>query len=133
LLLTMSYLAVDEWSVVPLFRDLQHAYAARRRGEAPQWTELPVAYADYTLWSLFMVVQAAPAAALTPYGTDIPIGTTPAELTLSFYEPQDDGPVPCHLVCATDLFTPTTAQNLADAVLRHLHAATTDPDRRIEP
>jgi amino acid adenylation domain-containing protein len=286
LLLTMSYLAVDEWSVVPLFRDLQHAYAARRAGEAPQWTELPVAYADYTLWSLevvesvgekqyafwretlrdlpvldlpyageprpgnhpaevipfelpaslhasvdrlaadtgtsmFMVVQAALAAALTPYGTDIPIGTmaagrteealadlvgsffnrivlrtdtaghpsytellsrirattlaaldnadvqvsadpqvmivhhekavlstlegdtgsleaiptgtTPAELTLSFYEPQDDGPVPCYLVYATDLFTPTTAHNLADAVLRHLHAATTDPDRRIEP
>ncbi|ONI80847.1 non-ribosomal peptide synthetase [Saccharothrix sp. ALI-22-I] len=286
LLLTMSYLAVDEWSVVPLFRDLQHAYAARRAGEAPQWTELPVTYADYTLWSLdvvesvgekqhafwhetlrdlpvlalpysgerrsgryaaevipfslpaslhasidrlaaltgtsmFMIVQAAVAAALTPYGTDIPIGTmvagrteealadlvgsffnrivlrtdtagspgytellariratnlaaldhadvqvpadpqimivhhekavlstlegdtgaleavptgtTPAELTVSFYEPQDDGPVPCFLVYATDLFTPTTAQHLADAVLDHLHRATTDPDRRIEP
>ncbi|MCC8249247.1 non-ribosomal peptide synthetase [Saccharothrix luteola] len=286
LLLTMSYLAVDEWSVVPLFRDLQHAYAARRRGEAPQWTELPVTYADYTLWSaevveavgeeqhafwrdalrdlpdlalprsgdrrpgrhpaavipfslpaalhaavdrlatrtgtsMFMVVQAAVAAALTPYGTDLPIGTmvagrteealadlvgcffnrivlrtdtagrpsytellarvratdlaafdhadvpvpvepqvmivhhekavlstleggtgsleavptgtTPAELTISFYEPQDDGPVPCYLVYATDLFTPTTAQHLADAVLHHLHRATTDPDRRIEP
>ncbi|MEU4761733.1 amino acid adenylation domain-containing protein [Actinosynnema sp. NPDC023794] len=286
LLLTMSYLAVDEWSVVPLFRDLQHAYAARRSGEAPQWTELPVTYADYTLWStevveavgeeqhafwrdalrdlpdlalprsgdrrpgrhpaavipfslpaslhaavdrlatrtgtsMFMVVQAAVAAALTPYGTDLPIGTmvagrteealadlvgcffnrivlrtdtagrpsytellarvratdlaafdhadvpvpvepqvmivhhekavlstleggtgsleavptgtTPAELTISFYEPQDDGPVPCYLVYATDLFTPTTAQHLADAVLHHLHRATTDPDRRIEP
>ncbi|WP_447007588.1 amino acid adenylation domain-containing protein [Saccharothrix isguenensis] len=286
LLLTMSYLAVDEWSVVPLFRDLQHAYAARRSGCAPQWTALPVTYADYTLWSLevveavgeeqhafwretlrdlpvlalphadeprpgrhpadvipfelpaslhasidrlaagtgtsmFMVVQAALAAALTPYGTDVPIGTmaagrteealaglvgsffnrivlrtdtagrpsytellsriratnlaaldnadvqvpadpqvmivhhekavlstleadtgsleaiptgtTPADLTLSFYEPQDDGPVPCYLVYATDLVTPTTAHHLADAVLRHLHAATTDPDRRIEP
>jgi acyl carrier protein len=286
LLLTMSYLAVDEWSVVPLFRDLQHAYAARRRGEAPQWTDLPVTYADYTLWSaevveslgekqhafwrdtlrdlpelalpcsgdrrpgrhpaavipfslpaslhaavdrlatrtgtsMFMVVQAAVAAALTPYGTDLPIGTivagrteealadlvgcffnrivlrtdtagepaytellariratdlaafdhadvpvpvepqvlivhhekavlstleggvgsleavptgtTPAELTVSFYEPQDDGPVPCYLVYATDLFTSTTAQHLADAVLDHLHRATTDPDRRIEP
>ncbi|NUS66706.1 MAG: amino acid adenylation domain-containing protein [Saccharothrix sp.] len=286
LLLTMSYLAVDEWSVVPLFRDLQHAYAARRRGDAPQWTELPVVYADYALWSrevvaavgeeqrafwrdalrdlprlalpysgeprpgrhpagvipfslpaslhaaidrlaartgtsMFMVVQAAVAAALTPYGTDLPIGTmvagrteealadlvgcfanrvvlrtdtagrpgytellarvratdlaafehadvpvpvepqvmivhhekavlstlegdtgsleavptgtTPAELTLSFYEPRDDGPVPCYLVYATDLFTPTTARHLADAVLDHLHRATTDPDRRIEP
>ncbi len=286
LLLTMSYLAVDEWSVVPLFRDLQHAYAARRRGEAPQWTELPVTYADYTLWSLevaesvgeeqhafwrdtlrdlpvlelpysgdrrlgrhpaavipfslpaslhaavdrlatrtgtsmFMVMQAAVAAALTPCGTDLPIGTmvagrteealadlvgcffnrvvlrtdtagrpsyaellariratdlaafehadvpvpaepqvmivhhekavlstlegdtgsleavptgsTQAELTLSFYEPQDDGPVPCYLVYATDLFTETTAQHLVDAVLDHLHRATTDPDRRIEP
>ncbi|MCE6995222.1 amino acid adenylation domain-containing protein [Saccharothrix sp. S26] len=286
LLLTMSYLAVDEWSVVPLFRDLQHAYAARRRGDAPQWTELPVTYADYALWSLevlevvgeeqrafwrdtlrdlpdialprtgerrpgrhradvvafelpadlhaavdrlaartntsmFMVVQAAVAAALTPYGTDLPIGTmvagrteealadlvgcffnrvvlrtdtagepsytellarirstdlaafehadvpvpaepqvmivhhekavlsalegdtgslvavptgtTPAELTVSFYEPPDDGPVPCYLVYATDSFTSTTAHHLADAVLHHLHRATTDPDRRIVP
>ncbi|MER5264568.1 amino acid adenylation domain-containing protein [Actinosynnema sp. NPDC002837] len=286
LLLTMSYLAVDEWSVVPLFRDLQRAYAARRRGEAPQWTGLPVTYADYALWSaevvaavgekqhafwrdalrdlpdlalprsgdrrpgrhpaavvpfslpaslhaavdrlatrtgtsMFMVVQAAVAAALTPYGTDLPIGTmvagrteealadlvgcfanrivlrtdtagrpsytellarvratdlaafdhadvpvpvepqvmiihhekavlstleggtgsleavptgaTPAELTVSFYEPRDDGPVPCYLVYATDLYTPTTAQHLVDAVLHHLHRATTDPDRRIEP
>ncbi|OKI15539.1 non-ribosomal peptide synthetase [Saccharothrix sp. CB00851] len=286
LLVTMSYLAVDEWSVVPLFRDLQHAYAARRAGDAPLWTELPVTYADYTLWSLevvesvgeeqhafwrdtlrdlpvlelpyrgerrpgrhpaevipftlpaplhaaidrlaartgtsmFMAVQAAVAAALTPYGTDLPIGTmvagrteealadlvgcffnrvvlrtdtagdpsytellarvratdlaafehadvpvpaepqvmivhhekavlstleggtgtleavptgtTPAELTVSFYESQDDGPVPCFLVYATDLFTPPTAHHLADRVLHHLHHATTDPDRRIEP
>ncbi|MGW4113919.1 amino acid adenylation domain-containing protein [Actinosynnema sp. NPDC004786] len=287
LLLTMGYLAVDEWSVVPLFRDLRHAYAARRRGEAPTWDDLPVTYADYTLWSLevveavgeeqrafwrdalrdlpvldlpyrgdrvaadrhpadvvpfelpaslhaavdrlaartgtsmFMVVQAAVAAALTPYGTDLPIGalvagrteealadlvggffnrvvlrtdtagdpgytellariraadlaafehadvpvpvtpqvlivhhekadlaalegdagtleavptgTTPAELTVSFYEPRDDGPVPCYLVYATDLFTRDTARRLADSVLEHLHRATTDPDRRIQP
>jgi amino acid adenylation domain-containing protein len=51
LLLTMHYLAVDEWSVVPLFRDLTTAYAARGEGRAPDWAPLPVTYADYSRWA----------------------------------------------------------------------------------
>ncbi|WP_028192796.1 non-ribosomal peptide synthetase [Salinispora pacifica] len=51
LLLTMHYLAVDEWSVVPLFRDLTTAYAARAMGRAPEWEPLPVTYRDYTRWA----------------------------------------------------------------------------------
>ncbi|MFG3506480.1 amino acid adenylation domain-containing protein [Streptomyces sp. NPDC047821] len=50
-LLTMHYLAVDEWSVVPLFRDLTRAYASRADGRAPEWRPLPVTYADYTRWA----------------------------------------------------------------------------------
>ncbi|MGN5634527.1 amino acid adenylation domain-containing protein [Streptomyces sp. AC154] len=51
LLLTMHYLAVDEWSVVPLFRDLVTAHTARAQGLEPCWEPLPVGYADYAHWA----------------------------------------------------------------------------------
>ncbi|MGW8601058.1 amino acid adenylation domain-containing protein [Streptomyces sp. NPDC055893] len=50
-LLTLHYLAVDEWSVVPLFRDLTTAYGARTAGRAPDWRPLPVSYGDYARWA----------------------------------------------------------------------------------
>ncbi|MGA5063903.1 amino acid adenylation domain-containing protein [Streptomyces exfoliatus] len=50
-LLTPHYLAVDEWSVVPLFRDLTTAYGARTAGRAPDWRPLPVTYGDYARWA----------------------------------------------------------------------------------
>ncbi len=282
LLLTAHYLAVDEWSVVPLWRDLTTAYAARVAGRTPDWAQLPVDYADYAVWanqlsgdadywrrtlagmprelklptdrphpaaagsgvrggsyvegvldadlhraidelarssgaSMFMVFQAALATLLAGHGAggDLPIGTMVAgrthealadlvgcffhpivlrtdaggdptfaellarvretdlsafehaavpfdeaarpqvmlihheqarlggdfeavpvrsawaDLTVSFYEPRDDGPVEWHLVYATDLFDDSTACGLAAGLERVLRAATADPERAI--
>jgi hypothetical protein len=51
----------------------------------------------------------------------VPTGHSDTELTLSCWEPRGgQGPVPCELVYATDLFDPATARSLVDDLVHTL-------------
>nr|QEO74068.1 condensation domain-containing protein [uncultured bacterium] len=85
LLVLMHHIAGDEWSVGPLFSDLRHAYEQRRHGRAPQWTPLPVQYADYAVWQRDHLDVSAQ---ITYWQRQL--AGSPEELTLPFDRPRPE-------------------------------------------
>ncbi|MEV6598120.1 amino acid adenylation domain-containing protein [Actinoplanes sp. NPDC051346] len=85
LTLVLHHIACDGWSVGPLMADLAAAYEARLDDRSPEFTPLPVQYADYALWQHTLLGRAdAPdsiAAAQLAYWTRTLAGL-PEELEL---------------------------------------------------
>ncbi|WP_282689764.1 non-ribosomal peptide synthetase, partial [Streptomyces sp. CC216B] len=108
LLLVLHHIATDGWSAPVLARDLTGAYAARQAANAPDWSELPVQYADYTLWQREVLGS-----------EDDP--DSPASRQLAHWK-QALAELPEELALPTDRPRPAAASHRGDAVPFHLPA-----------
>ncbi|MFB7280851.1 amino acid adenylation domain-containing protein [Streptomyces hydrogenans] len=132
LAVTFHHIAFDGWSAAPFLRDLSSAYASRLRGQAPDRPELPVQYADFTLWQREgRGAKDAPDGALArrlAHWAGVLAGA-PDELALPFDRPRPDtathraGTVPFRLAPADHARLTALARRHGASVFMVLHAA----------
>ncbi|MGW0451487.1 amino acid adenylation domain-containing protein [Gordonia sputi] len=89
LTIAMHHIATDEWSDRPLLTDLTAAYAARATGAVPEFSPLPVQYADYALWQRDRISERGQKQ--LDFWTDT-LADLPEELTLPRDRPRRPGP-----------------------------------------
>ncbi|OBH02893.1 non-ribosomal peptide synthetase, partial [Mycobacterium sp. E1747] len=100
--IVLHHIAFDGLSLAPMVRDISVAYRARERGRAPDWVELPVQYADYTLWQR------------AQFG-DLADGGSPIATQLAFWEGALAG-MPERLALPTDRPYPVVADQCGATV-----------------
>ncbi|MGV9928880.1 non-ribosomal peptide synthase/polyketide synthase, partial [Nocardia rhamnosiphila] len=108
LVVVVHHISGDGFSMAPLARDVMTAYAARVRDLEPGWNQLPVQYADYTLWQRQVL------------GAEDDVNS-PLARQIAFWQRTLDG-VPDELALPTDRSRPAVASMRGATVSGELSA-----------
>ncbi|MFD0354365.1 condensation domain-containing protein [Streptomyces sp. NPDC127110] len=132
LLLVMHHIAMDGWSLGPLFRDLSTAYRARTEGREPGWEPLPVEYTDYAQWQRELLGEPSDPDSLLSRQLAYwqkELAGVPAELPLPFDRPRPAVPshhgavVPLHLEAELHEALTGLAKRTGTSLFMVFHAA----------